>query len=165
MPIISNTSPILNLAIIDKLFLLRKQFGEIVIPPGVFEELRTDEELPGSRIIREAVRSEWIKIQRVNDLPMIRVLQRELDRGEAEAIALALQTQAETILLDEREARRTAKLLGLKVTGLPGVILHARKDGDFMVARIGSDKMILSWHLSGMKGKEGDFVLSSQGLS
>ncbi len=132
MPIISNTSPILNLAIIDKLFLLRKQFGEIVIPPGVFEELRTDEELPGSRIIREAVRSEWIKIQRVNDLPMIRVLQRELDRGEAEAIALALQTQAETILLDEREARRTAKLLGLKVTGLLGVILHARKDGDLL---------------------------------
>jgi len=89
-----------------------------VIPSGVFEELRTDEELPGSRIICEAVRSEWIKVQRVDDLPLIRVLHRELDKGESEAIALALRTKAETILLDEREARRIAKLLGLKVTGL-----------------------------------------------
>lgn len=132
MPVISNTSPILNLAIIDKLFLLRKQFGEIVIPPGVFEELRTDEELPGSHIIREAIRHGWIKVRKVNDFPLIKVLQRELDKGESEAIALALQTQAEIILLDEREARRIAKLLGLKVTGLLGIILHARQDGDLL---------------------------------
>ena len=65
MLVVSNTSPILNLAIIDKLFLLKNQFGEILIPPGVFHELRSEEELPGSRIIREAMRYGWIKVQRV----------------------------------------------------------------------------------------------------
>ncbi len=130
MPIISNTSPILNLAIIDKLFLLRRQFGEILIPPGVFEELRTEEELPGSRIIREAVGSEWIKVQRVENPSLVQILRRELDKGESEAIVLALQAQAEKILLDEREARKIAKSLGLKVTGLIGIMLHAQDRGD-----------------------------------
>jgi len=134
MPIISNTSPILNLAIIDKLFLLQKQFGEILIPPGVLEELRIEEELPGSYIIREAIRLEWIKVQRVESLSLIQILQRELDKGESEAIALALQTQAEKILLDEREARRIAKSVGLQVTGLIGIILHAQDRGDLSSA-------------------------------
>jgi len=40
MPVVSNTSPILNLAIIDRLSLLREQFGEIYIPSAVLEELR-----------------------------------------------------------------------------------------------------------------------------
>jgi len=40
MPVVSNTSPVLNLAIIDQLVLLREQFGEIWIPPAVLKELR-----------------------------------------------------------------------------------------------------------------------------
>jgi uncharacterized protein len=132
MPVVSNTSPILNLAIIDKLFLLRKQFGEILIPSGVLDELRIEEELPGSRQIREAIRSGWIKVQRVNNRSVIQILQRELDKGEAEAIALASEIQAELTLLDEKEARKFAKSLGLKITGLLGIILHAWKNGELL---------------------------------
>jgi predicted nucleic acid-binding protein len=55
MPIVSNTSPILNLAIIDQLDLLREQFGEISISPAVLEELRITENLPGSQHVREAI--------------------------------------------------------------------------------------------------------------
>ncbi|OBQ45499.1 MAG: nucleic acid-binding protein, partial [Aphanizomenon flos-aquae WA102] len=54
MPVISNTSPLLNLAIIDQLDLLRQQFGEILIPKAVLEELRVEEILPGSDHLREA---------------------------------------------------------------------------------------------------------------
>jgi len=132
MPVVSNTSPILNLAIVDKLFLLRKQFGEILIPAGVFEELRMNEDLPGSCIIREAFMSKWIKVHKVNNFPLIHILRRELDKGESEAIALALEIQAERILLDERDARNIAKSFGLKVTGLLGVILHAQNSGDVL---------------------------------
>jgi hypothetical protein len=57
-----------------------------------------------------------------------------LDGDEAEAIALAVQIQAEKILLDEREARKIAKSLGLKVTGVLGVILHAQNSGDVLSA-------------------------------
>ncbi|MEA3345788.1 MAG: DUF3368 domain-containing protein [Chloroflexota bacterium] len=59
----------------------------------------------------------------------MRVLQRDLDKGNAEAIALALQVNAEWMLLDEREGRRVAKSLGLKVTGVLGILLRARREG------------------------------------
>jgi uncharacterized protein len=52
-----------------------------------------------------------------------------LDKGESEAIALALQAQAEWALLDEKEGRRVAKSLGLRVTGVLGILIRARKMG------------------------------------
>ncbi len=130
MHIISNTSPILNLAVIGRLSLLRRQFGEILIPQAVFEELRTGEDLPGSQTMRKAVRKGWIQVHPVVGRPLVQVLQRELDKGEAEAIALASELKAERILLDEREGRRVAKSLKLKVTGLLGVVLRAHYDGE-----------------------------------
>ena len=54
MPIVSNTSPILNLAIVGQLDLLRQQFGQIQIPPAVLDELKIDEERPGSQAIDES---------------------------------------------------------------------------------------------------------------
>jgi len=129
MPIVSNTSPLLNLAIIGHLSLLRQQFGEIWIPPAVIEELRVEEDLPGSHAVREAVDLGWLRVKRVEDQALVKILQRDLDDGEAEAIALALQMKANRVLLDEREGRRVAKSLGLKVTGVLGILLRAKHEG------------------------------------
>ncbi|MCL0096761.1 DUF3368 domain-containing protein [Thermodesulfovibrionales bacterium] len=60
---------------------------------------------------------------------MLQALTRDLDRGEAEAIMLALEVDAEQMLLDEREGRRVAKSLGLKVTGVLGILLRAQREG------------------------------------
>ena len=130
MPAVSNTSPVLNLAIIGQLSLLRQQFGEIWIPPAVLEELRVGEDLPGSQSVREAIESGWLRVEEVRDQPLVQVLQRDLDKGEAEAIALALQVQAEWTLLDEREGRRVAKSLRMKVTGVLGILLRAWREGE-----------------------------------
>jgi len=129
MPVVSNTSPLLNLAIIGRLSLLREQFGEIWIPAAVLEELRVEEDLPGSQSVREAMEAGWLRVEEVKDQALAQVLQRDLDRGEAEAIALAVQVEAEWTLLDEREGRRVAKSLGLKVTGVLGILLRARREG------------------------------------
>lgn len=129
MPVVSNTSPVLTLAIIGQLPLLREQFGEIWIPVAVVEELRVEEDLPGSRGVREAMEAGWLRVEDVKDQALAQVLQQDLDRGEAEAIALAMQVKAERILLDEREARRVAKSLALKVTGILGILLRARREG------------------------------------
>ena len=56
MPVVSNTSPIMNLAIIGELSLLRDQFGEVLIPGAVLEELRVEENLPGSQIVCDALK-------------------------------------------------------------------------------------------------------------
>lgn len=63
MPAVSNTSPILNLAIIGRLALLKEQFETVFIPPAVREELRVESELPGSRVIGEAIEAGWIQIE------------------------------------------------------------------------------------------------------
>ncbi|MBD2438669.1 DUF3368 domain-containing protein [Nostoc sp. FACHB-110] len=130
MPVVSNTSPILNLAIVDQLELLSRQFSEILIPRAVVDELKFDEERPGSHIIREAISSGWIRVQQVSNESLVQLLKQTLDRGEAEAIALAVELKADWIILDEREGRKIAKSLGLKVTGILGVLLRAKQLGE-----------------------------------
>jgi predicted nucleic acid-binding protein len=60
---------------------------------------------------------------------LVQLLQRDLDRGEAEAIALALLLDADWIILDERDGRRIAKSFGLQVTGILGVVIRASRNG------------------------------------
>lgn len=61
MPVVSNTSPILNLAIIGEIHLLREQFEEILIPEAVLEELHVEKDLPGSQAERDAIKAGWIQ--------------------------------------------------------------------------------------------------------
>ena len=129
MPVVSNTSPILNLAIIGELSLLRDQFGEILIPGAVLEELRVEESLPGSQVVRDAIKDGWIRIEAVKQYPLVRAMQRDLDKGEAEAIALAMQVNAGWVLMDERDGRKAARSMKLKVVGVLGILLKARREG------------------------------------
>lgn len=59
----------------------------------------------------------------------MKVLELELDAGEASAIALALKIPNSTLILDESKGRKAAKRLGLKVTGTVGIILKAKNQG------------------------------------
>src|SRR4030066_1116311 len=99
MPTVSNTSPILNLAIIGRLSFLRHQFGEVIIPKAVFEECRIDENLPGTEEISAAIREGWLSVKEVSKRDQVILLERELDIGESEAIALALELNAELVLI------------------------------------------------------------------
>ena len=58
------------------------------------------------------------------------MLQQVLDQGESEAITLAIDLKADRILLDERDGRKIAKSLGLKVTGVLGILLRANQEGE-----------------------------------
>ena len=102
MPVVSNTSPILNLALTDRLYLIREQFTTVTIPKGVLKELRVKENLPGSKKILDALEAKWLKVEEIQDSSMLRILKRELDAGEAEAITLAVETSAQWVLLDEK---------------------------------------------------------------
>jgi predicted nucleic acid-binding protein len=129
MPVVSNTSPILNLAIIGQLDLLRQQFGEVLIPPMVRQELKVDTELPGVEPIRLALQNRWLQVVELSNTDMARALRRDLDNGEAEAIALALQLKLTTILIDEHDGRTAAKAMGLVPVGVLGVLLRAKRAG------------------------------------
>lgn len=130
MLVVSNTSPILNLAIIDQLTLLHQQFNEILIPNAVLDELKVNEERPGSEAIREAISAGWIRPCEVINRPPVQLLKQTLDSGEAEAIVLAVELKPDWILLDEREGRKIAKGFGLKITGVLGVLVRAKQTGN-----------------------------------
>jgi predicted nucleic acid-binding protein len=129
MPIVSNTSPILNLAIINHLDLLHQQFDEIIIPPDVLTELQPGINLPGVPVIQQALNAQWLKVVQLKSSHLIQALMLELDPGEAAAIALTLELGHTQILVDEREGRAKAKALGLQPVGVLGVLLRAKFDG------------------------------------
>jgi predicted nucleic acid-binding protein len=124
MSIVSNASPLINLARIGKLDLLRQLYGEVTIPSAVWQEVVVEGAgQPGADDLKAAT---WIKTQAVTNRELVRALQQELDAGEAEAIALALEIGAELLLMDERLGRETAHHLGLRYTGLIGILVEAR---------------------------------------
>jgi hypothetical protein len=127
MIVVSDTSPLTNLAAIGQLDLLRQLYVEVHIPNAVWDELNAgDKNWPGYESV---VAASWIKRHGVQNRPLVVALRRDLDRGEAEGIALALELKAELILLDEREGRHAAEQLGLQVVGVIGVLLEAKAKG------------------------------------
>jgi predicted nucleic acid-binding protein len=129
MLVVSNTSPIMNLAVVDLLNLLRQQFGEMFVPAAVIEELRLDTDYAGTDKIRQAISEGWLRQEVVENKQIVLALKRELDNGEAEAIALALQLKADLILMDERDGRSVAKSMGLNPIGILGVLVRAKQAG------------------------------------
>lgn len=132
MLVVSNTSPIMNLASVDLLDLLRKQFGEVIVPEAVIEELRLNSGYPGTDKIRTAMSEGWLRQEVVENKQVALALRRELDNGEAEAIALALQLHAETILMDERDGRSVAKSMGLSPIGIIGILIRSKQNGEIV---------------------------------
>lgn len=52
-----------------------------------------------------------------------------MDLGEAEAIALAQELQADLLIMDERKGRAIAETYGLRVVGLLGILVKSTKQG------------------------------------
>lgn len=126
MIVVSNTSPVMNLAAIGQLDLLRKLYGSITIPPAVYNELASRPDLPGGMEVQS---SDWIAAELIGNAILVKSLLFELDLGEAEAIALALQRNADLLLIDERLGRRVAGRLGLRCVGVLGVLVEAKHAG------------------------------------
>ena len=127
MIVVSDTSPLSGLAIVGQLPLLYGLYGQIVIPAAVAEELERGGQ-DDSRIAQVLTLS-WLEVRQSQNLLLISELRKtyQLDRGESEAISLALELKADALLIDERLGRRQASRLGLSITGLLGVLLAAKK--------------------------------------
>ncbi|RME48809.1 MAG: DUF3368 domain-containing protein [Chloroflexi bacterium] len=127
MIVVSNTSPLTNLAAIGQFDLLRYLYEKVHIANGVWNELNAaGKHWPGRN---EVATADWIEQHAVQNEALVTALRRDLDRGEAETIALALELSADLVLLDEREGRHAARQLGLHVVGVVGVLLEAKHNG------------------------------------
>lgn len=108
--IVSDTSPILNLARVGRLELLTLLYKQVFVPPTVLAELTA----VGSDVFAtiDIALNSWLVVRAPKNQERIQDLRGNLDSGEAEAIVLALECQAERLLVDERRGRRTARHLG-----------------------------------------------------
>ncbi len=96
-------------------------FSRIIIPQAVFDELQ-----------RSPVQirfGEWIEVAQAENSRLIETLLKELDAGEAHAIALAIERRVDWLLIDEKKGRQVAIELSLPIIGLLGVLLRAKHEG------------------------------------
>lgn len=125
MIVVSDTSALSNLALIDHLWLLKAIYQTVIIPDVVASELAS----ASNQTISAILQLGWIQTQRLTNTQLANQLQQErgLDAGEANAIALALELQADDLLIDERLGRQEAVRLGLPIIGILGVLLVAKQ--------------------------------------
>lgn len=128
MIIVSDTTPISELAKVNYLNLLPKLFGRVMIPQGVHDELTTGQH-PAALRVREL---SWLDVVAVNNRLAVKELQQvgNLDLGESEAIALAEEMNADRLLIDEKAARRVAMARNLPLIGTMGVLLLVKRQGE-----------------------------------
>lgn len=114
--VIADTSCFIALSRIASLDLLQKVYGRVSTTTTVANEF--GQALPA-----------WVSMEDPNDLRTVRTLALQVDPGEASAIALSMERDGSTLILDDRKGRIVATALGLKVTGTLGVLVKAKRVG------------------------------------
>ena len=137
--VISNTSPLQYLHQLGLLDLLPRLAEHITVPPGVIEELEAGHalglDIPDISVL------DWVSIrapgQSKSQLPIA-----DLGHGETEVLLLGLESAGEVVLiLDDAQARKAAKAVGLKFTGTLGVLLDAKRAGLLQVVKPQLDRL------------------------
>ncbi len=112
---VTNSTCLIGLERIGQLDLLPQVFSAVFAPPTVAAEVRS----PLS----------WLTVQAVQNLAVVATLRTQMDAGEAEAIALAMELGDVILILDDKKARRVAQQIGLRVIGTVGMLLRAKRQG------------------------------------
>ena len=133
MIVVADTSVLLNLALVGQTHLLPVLFGEVVIPEAVqaeFERLAASSgRFSGLRL------PEWVQTKRAHPSADQDERLQHLDPGESEAIALAVELNADAVLMDENEGRAVAQAHGLRAIGILGILIQARHLGHLPIIR------------------------------
>lgn len=127
MNVVCNTSPLLVLANIQRLGLLTQLYARLVIPGAVCDEIGAKADDAAAQM-QALVATPLVTVQRATPQTLAG-LPVDLGPGEREAIALALETAADLVVLDDQAGRRLARARGLQVTGTVGVLIEARSRG------------------------------------
>ena len=119
MIVVSDTTALTTLIKSGLEHVLPGLFGEVRIPQAVADELRQ---------FHPALPT-WCQIESAKESRVLDSLRIAVDPGEAEAIALALDMEADFVLLDDKKGRRQAETLGLTCLALPAVMVAAKRQG------------------------------------
>ncbi len=120
MIVICNSSPLIAFDCINRIDILQKLFDTIIIPEAVYSEvyLKADKNITCP---------DFIRVEKVKDNNNVKLLELQLDRGESEVIALAIEKEIQKVIIDDKQARQIADRMGLKVIGVIGVLILAKE--------------------------------------
>lgn len=125
--VVVNSTPLLVLGNIGQLDILRRMYGNIVIPEAVYREV-TEKDDAASQALLAA--KDWIEVQTIRNLDEYALYRARLHASEVETMILAQQElAADIVVLDDNAARKTAEFLGLNVTGTIGILVKAKQSG------------------------------------
>jgi uncharacterized protein len=137
---VSNTSPIISLAAIGQINLLQQIYNQIIIPPAVYNEIANAGKTDASAAAVQTL--SWIKTQQLIDYTPIASFPKSLHNGESEAIALAIELQADLLLIDEQLGRKVARRFGLTSIGVLGTLIRAKRAGFIASVKFLMDDLI-----------------------
>lgn len=126
MTAVVNTSPLIVLAKLRRLDLLPALYGGILIPQAVADEVLAKPGLVTPELQRLLDRP---RVRAAQNRALVRTLTLNLGTGEAEAIAVVVETGDVLLVMDDADGRRVARGLGLPVTGVLGVLVEAKDRG------------------------------------
>lgn len=124
-PVVVDNTPLVALWRLHRLDLVASLFGDVVVPPAVYEEFLAIDRKERTHAIEER---SWISVNSPEN-PRRALAFAGLDRGEAEVLALAEERRARLIVADDKQARRYARRLGFPLTGTLGVLILAKEQG------------------------------------
>ena len=125
--VIVNTTPLIALAGIGHLNVLEKLYGEVTIPRAVYNEICAKPDTECAKQLQQAL--DWIVIEDIVNTEAKMYYKTQLHDGEVEVMILAKEKQADLIIVDDNNAKKHAKYLGLPVTGTIGVLIKAKNLG------------------------------------
>ncbi|MBX2928765.1 MAG: DUF3368 domain-containing protein [Saprospiraceae bacterium] len=121
MIVVSDTTAITNLIQINLLSVIHNLYGRLIIPQAVYDEL--SEFADQDKVLDD---HSWIEVKTIDNRRLFQKLKKELDAGEAEAIVLGIELNADLLVIDEIKGRRLAKENGLRIIGLVGILIAAK---------------------------------------
>jgi len=126
--IIADAGPLIGMARVGLLSLLKDLYLKVVVPPRVYDELQISLLRPGFKALVAAFQETWMTVEAPRPTTDLDELKEVLGDGEAEAIVLAQQRDAR-LLIDEKRGRSVASSRGLKIVGTGAVLLLAKERG------------------------------------
>jgi predicted nucleic acid-binding protein len=149
--VVSDSTAIIHLSRIHALDILKNLYGQIHLPQAVHREISRGNQ-PGALQIANLP---WIKVSAVTDRSLVEMLGANLDIGESEAIALAVEQSASLLVIDERKGRKAAAERGIAIIGIAGILLKAKQAALISKVRPHLDELARTgFHLSDEVRKE-----------
>jgi len=133
--VVSNSTPLIYLAKLGHLTLLKKLFGKVNVPSEVMVEIMRGKQLGfvDAAVVEKAKQDGWIKVVELGGArkrELVKLRQTFDDIGEADAAAIVLaKSSGATLCLDDSRAIKAAEILGVKHIGTLGILLLAVRRG------------------------------------